>query len=78
MDARVSLIVTIFSDDNEAKNARNLSGDDAQAFIDMIYEVSLGTLPLPKIWLPLKLPRHLSVRHWIASHHRSAGNVCGP
>lgn len=56
-DERISLITTIFSDDDEGKKVRNVSGDDAQAFIDMIDEVSLCTLSPPKSWLPLKLPR---------------------
>ena len=53
-DERVSLITIVFSDDNEGKRVRNVSGDDAQAFIDLIDEVSLCTLSPQKRWLPLK------------------------
>ena len=41
---RVSLITYIFSDSNEVESVRLLSGDDAQAFIDMIDEVSVHTM----------------------------------
>ena len=47
MDERVSLITSVFSDDNEVKTIRNLSGDDAQAFIDITNEVSLYTFSPP-------------------------------
>ena len=47
MDERVSLITLIFSDGNEVKTIRNLSGHDAQVFIDIINEVSLCTLSPP-------------------------------
>jgi len=38
---RISLITVIFSDRNQVKRVRNLSGDDAQAFVDKIDEVIL-------------------------------------
>jgi hypothetical protein len=40
---RISLITTIFSDDNQVEMVRDLSGDDAQTFINTIDEVSLYT-----------------------------------
>ena len=46
MDERVSLIATIFADKNETEMVRNLSGDDAQAFIDVIDEVMLSYFQL--------------------------------
>jgi len=36
---RISLITTIFSDDNQVEMVRQLSGNDAQTFIDRIDEV---------------------------------------
>lgn len=39
-DERTRLITTIFSDHNQVKMVEHLSGDDAQAFIDVIDEVS--------------------------------------
>ena len=40
-DERISLITTIFSDHNQIGVVEQLSGDDAQTFIDTIDEVSL-------------------------------------
>ena len=57
MDERVSLIATIFSDDDEVEMVNGLSRDNAQAFIDTIIEASSYTLLPAKSWLPLKLPR---------------------
>jgi hypothetical protein len=42
---RISLIVSIFSDRNEIEMVGHLSGDDAQAFIDVIDEVSNAPSP---------------------------------
>lgn len=39
-DERISLIATIFSDSNQVETVGQLSGDDGQAFIDVVYEVS--------------------------------------
>ena len=41
-DERISLITTIFSDHDMTKVVEYLSGDDAQTFINVIDEVSLG------------------------------------
>jgi len=43
------LIYTIFSDRNEVKEIGQLSGGDAQVFIDMVYEVRPCPLSSPKI-----------------------------
>ena len=40
MHERISLISTVFSDHDEGEMVRNLSGDDAQNFVNMIDEVS--------------------------------------
>ena len=45
-EERVSLIVEIFSDHDQVETVRNLSGDDAQAFIDVIDEVMLSYFQL--------------------------------
>ena len=42
---RIPLITTIFSDKNQVEMVGNLSGNDAQVFIDLIDEVSACTLP---------------------------------
>ena len=46
MDERVSLIATIFADKNETEMVRNLSGDDAQAFVDTVDKVMLSYFQL--------------------------------
>ena len=38
-DERVSLIMRIFSDPDEAEAAKRLCGDDAQSFVDVLDEV---------------------------------------
>ena len=39
--------MSIFSDDNEVKVVEHLSGEDAQKFVDVVYEVGLhARLPL--------------------------------
>ena len=54
-DERNSLIATIFADDNQVKAVGKLSGDDGQAFIDVVYQVSPCSLLPPNGWLLLKL-----------------------
>ena len=56
----------------------HLSGDDAQAFIDVIDEVSPHILLPPGNGLvdPQPNSRALSFRHWIAFHNRYARRVC--
>ena len=41
VDERIGVITTLFSDCNEAKVIKYLSGEDAQAFVDVIDEVSI-------------------------------------
>ena len=74
---RIALITSIFSDRNEVEAVERLSGNDAQAFIDLIDEVSTCTIS-PKFLL---VDSHQSfpappARGWIASNRISAGNVC--
>lgn len=57
MDEHVSLITTIFSDDDEVKIVRNLSGDGVQAFIDIVDKASPLALLPPMRLPPLKLPQ---------------------
>ena len=75
VDEHVALIATIFSDANEVKTVENLSGHDAQAFINIVDRVCPHILLPPKNWLPLNL-HTLSVRSWITSHHGSVGSIC--
>ena len=44
---RITLIISIFSDRNEIEVVGHLSGDDAQAFVDIIDEVSIQVLSPP-------------------------------
>ena len=46
MDERTPLIASIFSNRDEVEVVGHLAGDDAQAFIDVVYEVSTHA-PLP-------------------------------
>ena len=57
MNERISLIMTIFLDHNQVEMVGNLSGDDAQTFVDMLDEASFCIFLPPKSWHPLKLPR---------------------
>ena len=72
---RISLIKTIFLDHSQASIVRHLSGGDAQAFIDMIDEVSSPMSKGQVIDFDLNL-HILSIRHFIASYHRFAQVVC--
>ena len=47
-DERISLIMAIFSDPKEVEMVRNLSGDDAQTFIDLVDGVRYSNLSLLK------------------------------
>ena len=45
---RISLITTIFSDHSQVEMAGQLSGDNAQTFVDVIDEASLHTISRSK------------------------------
>ena len=45
---RISLITAVFLDDDQVKRVEQLSGDDAQTFIDVIDEVSPHTISCSK------------------------------
>jgi hypothetical protein len=47
-DERISLITTIFSDPDQVEMVSNLSGGDAQAFVDKIDEASSHTISRSK------------------------------
>ena len=49
-DERISLIKTIFSNHNQVQMVANLSGDDAQTFIDVLDEVSVSACLPTKNW----------------------------
>ena len=51
MDERVDLIKTIFSDRDEVEMLNSLSGNDAQAFVDMIDEASIHIPFTAKEWI---------------------------
>ena len=57
INERISLITTILLDNNQVEMVRNLSGDDAQTFVDMLDEASFCTFLPPKSWYPLRPPR---------------------
>ena len=56
IEERVSLIVEIFSDRDQVEMVRNLSGDDAQTFIDVTDEASFYIFIPQKSWNLLKPP----------------------
>ena len=67
----------IFSDHTQIDTVGNLSGDDAQNFIDVIDEVSLYMISCPKDKL-IEFGSNVlisSIRHRILSRRRSAGGV---
>ena len=70
---RISAITMIFSDCNQVKIMRHLSGSDAQTFIDMIDEARSCKIS-STIDSDVNLLA-LSTRRWMASHLRSAGGV---
>jgi len=45
-DERISLVVKIFSDRDEVEMVGHLSGGDAQAFVDTVFEVISHNLTL--------------------------------
>jgi hypothetical protein len=71
---RISLITTIFSDHNQVNTVKFLSGDNVRTFIDMVHEVSSRKISRPKDELiGFDSDLHiLTIRCWIALHHRSA------
>ena len=77
VEERISLITTIFSDDNQVETVGQLSGSDAQTFVDTIDEVSLHNLLRSRDKLiDFDTGIHiLSIRCWITSHQRPAGGV---
>ena len=76
-DERVSLVATIFSDDDQVKMIGDLSEDNAQTFIDAIYEASPCTVPCSNDrFIDFDLgPSILLIRRWIAFRRRPAGGV---
>ena len=75
---RIPLIMTIFSGSDEVEIARNLFGDDAQTFVDVIDEVSIRTFHLDRtgLFVPYLNFCALPVSHWITSRQGSTGGVC--
>ena len=75
----ISLITSIFSDNNEVEAVEHLSGNDAQAFIDLIDGVSTCIISSGcRLVDPHQSFLVLSARDWIVSNRISAGSVCAP
>lgn len=76
INERVSLITAIFSDRNEIEMDKHLSGDDAQTFVDKVYEVMV---PSNSCHESIDYDSNLRIsliRYWITFLQRSAGGVC--
>ena len=75
MHERISLVTMIFSDKNQAKMVSNLSGKDAQTFVDKVNEVRSHNPSFEAVapWLKLLI---FSIRRWTIWHHRCTGDVC--
>ena len=74
---RVSLITTIFSEQNGLEMVRHLRGEDAQAFVDAIDKVRSRAPQSPKT--RQSTPAQTSVpldRSWITSNRELAGDAC--
>ena len=75
MHERISLITMVFSDPNQVRIAGDLSGDDAQAFVDKIDEASsvpafcLESMLINSVGVPL-------LSCWIVSRNRYTESVC--
>lgn len=72
---RTSLITAIFSNRDGVETTRHVGGGDAQAFIDMIYEVRSYPLTSPKSD-PTDFVRLSLIRHWVAPTTRQESGVC--
>ena len=75
---RIPLIMAIFSDHSQVDMVRNLFGDDAQSFVNMIDEVSTCTFsPLrDRLGDSRKFFHALPVRRWISLNHKPAIDAC--
>ena len=71
-DERVSLITDLFSDRGEIEALKNLSGGDAQLFVDVIDEVPSHSRA--GMTGPLTCAQTL-IRCWMAWYHGSGGSV---
>ena len=68
---RTSLITSIFSDRTQLKVVRNLLGDDAQAFIDVVDEVIHHQISDLE-GKPINFVVNLHIRCWTPWHQGSA------
>jgi len=75
---RIDLIMTIFSDRDEAEASKYFFSNDAQTFVDTMVEastrniLSLGVPSPTKIFVPLARPWEA----WMTLHQISVGGVC--
>jgi len=70
---RTRLITTIFSDQDQVKMIRQVSGDDAQTFVDVADGVRV---PISHSDDSFGSNHTFLIRFWIASHQRPAEGVC--
>jgi len=64
---RISLITTIFSSRDEVEMARYLCREDAQASVDVIYEVRSHNRAFPENGSTNLNSNSASIRHWMTS-----------
>jgi hypothetical protein len=72
---RTPLIAAIFSNPNVVEKVKSLSGDDAQAFIDVIDEASPRSQKNKLIESDSSFCA-LSIRHWVALIRHCERSVC--
>ena len=72
---RISLLVDTFSDSGETEVVKHLRGDDAQLFVDVVYEVHFYSLTRNDTTdRDLKFPVSLS-RCWTVYRYKSGAGV---
>lgn len=78
MHERVFLITTIFSNRDGVEVVRHLCGDNAQTFINVVYDASFYILPLPRNRSVNfnSNARVSSIRRWMTSIAHYAGHAC--
>jgi len=76
---RISLVTALVSNRDEVDMARRLCGDDAQNFVDLIYEARSHVVPSPKSRLPDSDPNFYAspIRRLMALIRQRGWVVCG-
>jgi len=75
-DERITLISSIFTNNDETKVVGHLSGDDAQTFVDVVDEVTPPHNPMFELTDSNTNLGVLPIRYWIVLHQRSTGSLC--